>query len=216
MRAIKKGLTTGLILQLAIGPVFFYIINLTLQKSTLDGLAGVIAVTTVDLLYIGLSILGLGQILEHAKIKTAFGALSALVLMVFGLVIIKGAVSTPLMVAATTTPANPLASFISVFILTISSPMTIVFFTSLFSAKAVEYNFNRKDLLLFGLGTGLATLIFMGTSVVLFSFVKGTVPAVIIRSLNILVGCLLIAYGAIRLFKTFHAVALKHVLIHRR
>ena len=79
--------------------------------------------------------------------------------------------------------------------------MTIVFFTSLFTTKAVEYNYTKKELYVFGFGTGLATFLFMGTSVFLFSLVKGTVPVLLIQFLNIVVGCLLIGYGGIRLIK---------------
>ena len=65
MKEFKNGLLTGLTLQLAIGPVFLFIANLTLQKSTLDGLAGVVAVTIVDYLYITLSILGIGRLHKY-------------------------------------------------------------------------------------------------------------------------------------------------------
>jgi len=34
MKIFYNGLLTGLALQLAVGPVFFYIVNLTLQKTT--------------------------------------------------------------------------------------------------------------------------------------------------------------------------------------
>jgi len=81
--------------------------------------------------------------------------------------------------------------------------MTIVFFTSIFTAKALEYNYTKKELLVFGLGTGLATLLFMGTSVILFSLIKGNVPVLLIQILNLVVGCLLIGYGGIRLVKVF-------------
>ena len=79
--------------------------------------------------------------------------------------------------------------------------MTIVFFTSLFTTKAVEYNYTKKELYVFGFGAGLATFLLMGTSVLLFSLVKGTVPVLLIQFLNIVVGCLLIGYGGIRLIK---------------
>lgn len=79
--------------------------------------------------------------------------------------------------------------------------MTIIFFTSIFTTKALEYNYTKKELLIFGFGTGLATFLFMGTSVVLFSLIKGSVPLLLIQILNIAVGCLLIGYGGIRLIK---------------
>jgi len=42
LKIFGNGLATGLILQLAIGPVFFFIINLSLQRSLIDGLVGVL------------------------------------------------------------------------------------------------------------------------------------------------------------------------------
>jgi hypothetical protein len=58
-RIALKGLTTGLILQIAIGPIFFLIVNITLQKTLLNGLFAVVAVTIVDYLYIALAIAGI-------------------------------------------------------------------------------------------------------------------------------------------------------------
>ena len=48
LKLFKNGLVTGLFLQLAIGPVFFFIVNLSLQKTIWDGLTAVLAVTIVD------------------------------------------------------------------------------------------------------------------------------------------------------------------------
>ena len=61
--------------------------------------------------------------------------------------------------------------------------------------------YSKKELLIFGFGTGLATFLFMGTSVILFSLVKGGIPILLIQILNVAVGCLLIGYGGIRLIK---------------
>lgn len=79
--------------------------------------------------------------------------------------------------------------------------MTIVFFTSIFTAKAVEYNYTKKELYIFGLSVGSATFLFMGLSVVLFSLLKQSVPIALIQSLNLLVGAVLIGYGVIRIIK---------------
>lgn len=200
MSIFLNGLTTGLVLQLAIGPVFFFIINLALQRAILDGFAAVLAVTLVDYLYITLSIIGIGKLLEKKKVKKAFGIVSSIVLIIFGVLIVKSIFSlNPLSSGAS--PTNLFESFAATFFLTISSPMTIVWYTSLFSAKAVEYNYTKRELLFFGLAVGLATFIFMGSSVILFSLIKKTVPILIILILNALVGGLLITYGSVRLVK---------------
>ena len=150
MRIFANGLLTGLVLQTAIGPVFFFIINLALQRSLYDGLVAVVAVTLVDYFYISLAILGIGKLLEKKKVKKAFGIVSSVVLIIFGLVIIKGVMGESI---ATT------LSIQSVSLLTSFSP---TFF---------------------------------------FSVVKKTVPIPLIQTLNIIVGSLLILYGAVRFTK---------------
>lgn len=202
MKIFRNGLATGLVLQLAIGPVFFFIINLALQKSVFDAIAGVFAVTLADYLYITLAILGIGKLLENVKIKRIFGITSSLVLIIFGIFIIKDVVASDHITSITTTTKNLFSSFLSVFTLTISSPLTIVLFTSVFATKAFEYGYTKNQLVIFGLGTGLATFVFMGTSVLVFSLIKESVPLLLIQVLNLVVGCLLIGYGGLRFIKT--------------
>jgi hypothetical protein len=42
----------------------------------------------------------------------------------------------------------------------------------------------------------------MGTSVLIFSLIKESVPLLLIQILNVAVGCLLIGYGGLRFTKT--------------
>jgi threonine/homoserine/homoserine lactone efflux protein len=201
MKIFKNGFLTGLLLQLAIGPVFFFIINLTLQRTVLDGLIAVLAVTIVDYFYITLAILGVGKLLEKKGVKKIFGIISSIVLIIFGGIIIKDIISSDISTVVNTNSSNLLTSFTSVLFLTISSPLTIVFFTSLFAAKAVEYDYSKHELLIFGLATGSATLIFLGTSVFLFSVIGTAIPITMIRLLNLIVGIILIGYGTVRLVR---------------
>lgn len=201
LKALKNGLLTGLFLQLALGPVFFFIINLTLQRSLFDGFVGALAITIVDYIYITLSILGVDALLKNKKAKKVFGIISSIVLIIFGGVIIKNLIDSGVGVAVDIDSISLLSSFVTVFLLGISSPMTIIFFTSLFTAKAIEYSYKNQELILFGAGTGLATFLFMSVSAVLVSLLKGVIPLFLIQSLNVVVGCLLIGYGAVRLVK---------------
>lgn len=201
MKVFKNGLLTWLLLQLAIWPVFFFIMNLTLQKTILDGFAWVLAVTIVDYLYITLAILGIGKLLNNKKFKKIFWIISSIVLIIFGVFIIKSILGYWINTLVDINTISFITSFMSVFILTISSPLTIVFFTSLFATKAIEYNYTSKQLLVFWFATGLATLLFMWISVILFSVIKWTISVWLIKSLNMIVWLLLIWYWAIRLAK---------------
>ena len=196
------GFLTGLILQIAIGPVFFFILNISLQKSVLDGLFAVIAVTLVDYLYIALAVLGVGKLLEKTKIKLTLGVISSFVLILFGIIMIlsiyqSNQIGSPNNLVG----SNYVSSFMSAFLLTISSPLTIVFWTSLFATKAIEREYVQKQLIFFGIAAGLATLVFLGSSVALLSIIRASIPLALLRILNTAVSLLLITYGMIRFSK---------------
>ncbi len=203
MQIVKNGLLTGLVLQLAVGPVFFFIVNLTLQSSVFDGLIAVFAVTLVDYLYIGLALLGVGKMLEKKKLKKIVGFFSSFVLILFGGFMIKGFRGVAMLDNGEPVPAvsNVLKSFSAPFFLTLSNPMTIVFFSGLFVAKAVEYSYQKRELFIFGLATGAATGIFLGTAVLLVGFIGNSIPLIVVQLLNGFVGVLLIGYGIVRLVK---------------
>jgi threonine/homoserine/homoserine lactone efflux protein len=202
LRVFVNGLSTGLVLQLAIGPVFFFILNITLQRSLLDGLLSVLAVTVVDYVYITLAITGVGKLLEKKTVQKKLALISSMVLVIFGIIML---VSARDILTETKLQAQPASdygsSFLSAFLLTLSSPLTIVFWTGLFAAKAIEYTYSKRQLVVFGFSAGLATLLFLGCAVVILSLVQASVPALLVRLLNVLVGALLILYGVIRFSK---------------
>jgi len=198
-----NGFLTGLILQIAIGPVFFFILNISLQKTAIDGLFAILAVTLVDYIFIALAVLGVGTLLEKPKIKLASGIIGSLVLIIFGIVMIlsighNGNVD----ISDNVVESSYSASFISAFLLTSSSPLTIVFWTSLFATKAIEKGYDQKQLIFFGLAAGLATLVFLGLSVTLLSIIKAAIPLTLLKISNAAVGLLLVVYGVMRLGKT--------------
>jgi len=201
-RVALKGLTTGLILQIAIGPIFFLIVNITLQKTLLNGLSAVVAVTIVDYLYIALAIAGIGKLLEKESVKTVLGVISSIVLIIFGSYIIVKSLSLVTMnVKIDSNFSDISASFISAFILTISSPLTIVFWTSIFTARAIEYSLSKKELFVFGLSAGIATPVFLSISIVLVTLLKSSISPLVVQLGNRAVGLLLIVYGITRLIK---------------
>ncbi len=202
IKVVLDGFLTGLILQVAIGPVFIYILNISLQRTLIDSWLAVIAVTMVDYLFITLAVFGVGSLLEKPKTKLVLGGISSIVLVVFGVVMIYSTLqSNPADVSISNAGRTYLSSFASAFTLTISSPLTIVFWTSLFAAKAIERGYSKKQLVFFGLAAGLATFVFLGISITLLSLFRASIPTVLFKILNITVGSILIIYGLVRLGK---------------
>ncbi len=86
----------------------------------------------------------------------------------------------------------PARSFAGCFVLTMSSPLTIVFWSSIFSAKAIEKNYKKKQLVIFGIGTGLSTFLFLSFSMMILSLLKSSIPDLMVQALNCIVGFVLI------------------------
>lgn len=200
MKIFINGLITGLFLQLALGPVFFFVLNLAIKRTLFDALIAVAAIAIVDYIYILLAIFGVGKLLEQGKIKLFLLIMSSIVLIIFGVYIIKGGIEINTSSFENMIPSLQ-SSFFAAFLLTISSPLTIIFWTSIFAAKALEYNYTKNELFLFGISAGLATIIFLGLFIIILSFVRKSIPLEIIRISNITVGIIFIIYGIVRTIK---------------
>ena len=196
IRPLANGMLTGLFLQLALGPVFFFIVNISISSNLSHAFWAVIAVTLADYIYIILALLGIGQVLKKAQPKLWFGRISSCVLAVFGMMILIACLNT----SQPTDQILPVSwtghkAFSAAFVLTLSSPLTIVFWSSIFSAKAIEKNYQAGQLTWFSLGTGLSTFLFLSASILVLSIVKTQIPIGLVRWLNGLVGGVLILYG---------------------
>lgn len=202
-KIIFNGFLTGLVLQVAIGPVFFLIINLSLQQDLVTGLSAVAVVTFVDYLYIALAIAGAGKIFEKVKTAKILDIGSSLILILIGLLMIKSTIGAGTIQNMNHQPLGTLSVLTTIFMVTFTNPLTIVFWTTVFTAKTVEYSLTKKELLFFGLAAGSATALFLGLSTVAATLLKTSIPVIIIPIAHTLVGLVLIFYGMWRMSKFF-------------
>ncbi|NEU05889.1 MULTISPECIES: LysE family transporter [Clostridium] len=191
-----KGLKFGMLLQLAIGPVCIFILQMASLKGFYVAETGVLGVTIVDGLYIFAAILGIASIIEKRKVKVGLKIFGAIILIIFGLSTVLGQFGINFIPSLSLQGAgNSNSVFLKSIILTASNPLTIVFWAGVFSTKIIEENMKRKDIYIFGIGALMATLSFLTLVVVLGTFTKIFLPAYVIQILNIIVGVLLIYFG---------------------
>lgn len=203
MKPLIDGILTGLFLQLALGPVFFYILGITIDSSYINGLCAIFAVTLADYIFIVLSLIGAGSFLQSDNRKTMFGLISSIILLLFGLMFFYKGLMFNNHITGEAGPMGwtPLKSFTSCFLLTISSPLTIVFWGSIFSAKAIEKQYVKKQLVIFGAGAGASTFFFLSSTMMILSSFKSAIPDQMVQVLNAVVGVFLMGYGIHRGFK---------------
>lgn len=202
MKILMNGLLTGLFLQLAIGPIFFFVLSTAAESDLIVAWAGVLGVVLADYIYVALSILGIAKLIDHPKVKKTFGIISAAVIIAFGAYLLWEAIrgARGLAVSDERTMAG---AFATCFFLTISSPLSLFFWSSVFAVRAIEKNYNKKDITIFGIGAGLSTLLFLGAAVTIVSAVNASLPANLVGILNIIVAVVMIGYGLVRFIKLF-------------
>ena len=80
-------------------------------------------------------------------------------------------------------------------VLTLSNPLTILFWAGVFSTKLVEENMKQKDIYSFGVGAVLSTFIFLTFVSILGSFLTIFLAPVALKVLNLIVGFVLVFFG---------------------
>lgn len=196
---LKSGLKFGMILQLAIGPISMYVFNISIKYGFLVALSGAMGVVLGDGFCITLAIVGVGNALEHSKkTRDLMSALGGLVLVGFGVFMLGHLGLTQI---GDRGSASLLTTFIKTLVMTVSSPMTIVFWGSVFATKLAEGQFSKKDMVLFGGGSVLSTVIAMTFMALIGATLKQFVPNWVRLVLNLIVALILIIYGIKMLLK---------------
>jgi threonine/homoserine/homoserine lactone efflux protein len=193
---IIKGFRFGILLQLAVGPMCILVFNTSASEGILSGLVLVSAITLVDGLYILLSGLGIASIMKNIQIQRMIKLFGCAVLMLFGISMITGALGINLLPRFLLLSAQSQENFfLKGLLLTASNPLTILFWSGVFSTQVIQHKLNKLQLFYFGLGCILSTLSFLSIIALLGTIVSSFLPQNIMTGMNIVVGVLLILFG---------------------
>ena len=192
-----KGFCFGMILQIAVGPLCLFIFQTAVTSGFFTAMVGVLGVALVDAVYILAAIFGIGVLLNKYKIlKMVFRYLGSIVLIVFGTSIIFEAFGFSLIPDLNFLSKQSMENvFLKVLMLTLSNPLTILFWVGVFSTRLSEVNMSRKDMYCFGLGAVLATISFLTLVSITGTFVNNLLNPEVLKILNIIVGLVLIYFG---------------------
>lgn len=193
---IIKGFRFGMLLQLAVGPMCLMVFNTSASEGLFPGFLLVSAITLIDGLYIALSGVGVAALLNRERVKLAIKVFGCIVLVLFGLSTIAGAFGKALLPSFALFRSDGVRNiFLKGLLMTASNPLTIIFWSGVFSSQVIQHGLKKQQLIFFGLGCVLSTLTFLSLVAVLGSAVSSFLPQSIITGMNVIVGVLLIAFG---------------------
>lgn len=198
MKLFLSGLRFGMLLQIAIGPMCLMVFNTAKNAGFFTALSLVLAIALVDALYITLAGLGTSKLLEGQKRKKILKIIGSFALVFFGINIILNVFGINIIPGLDLKPTAK-SIFIQGLILTLSNPITIVFWTSVLVGKIIKDKLKNKQLVIFSFGLVCATLLFLSFVAILGTLLSTFIPACISDVLNIIVGVFIVFFG-IKLF----------------
>lgn len=200
MRSYFQGLRFGMLLQLAIGPMCLLVFDTAQASGFPPAFSLVLAVAMVDAFYIALAGLGAGRLLEREGAKRLLPLLGGAVLLLFGLNIALSAFGRSF-IPGVSVNATAGSLFLQGLILTLSNPLTVVFWGSVLTAKIVEDGLQSRALTLFSAGAVSATLLFLTAVAGLGTVLRSFIPPALSAALNVIVGLLIAGFGVKMMLK---------------
>lgn len=151
IQAILKGMGAGLVLSVLVGPVFFALIQTSIQKGFSFGIALATGILLSDTIYICLAYWGIAQIIEDWKISGFLGMAGAIVFIIFGLNLWIKKFKYLRMSPVKT--HSVVRSFFKGFALNALNPFVIVYWISVIGGIGSAYDYERQYIIPFIVAT---------------------------------------------------------------
>lgn len=194
-----NGLLFGLVLAVLIGPVFFTLLQTSIEKGFDKAILVAIGIFFSDVVYINLAYFGLSQFIKNSKYNEWIGYAGGVILIVFGIVSLFKSRKKTKVVHRSVSVKGFFRYIFKGFIINGISPFVLIFWLGAMSMATIEYGYSGKTLVLF---FGIIMLIVLITDVLkayLANKLRTLVTPRLFTILNVIVGVALIAFG-LRMF----------------
>jgi len=193
-----NGIQLGLVLAFLVGPVFFSIIQTSVEKGFWNGALVAIGVSISDIIYVTICYFGLFQFLNDPHSKTNMAYIGGGILIAFGLYhLIVKARKAKLVSFHVAEEKKPLKYILKGFIINGITPMVFIFWIGTISIATIDFGYSTGfEFFIFFialLGTVLATDI---AKAFLADKLRKLITHRFLMIMNIAVGVCLIGFGA--------------------
>jgi threonine/homoserine/homoserine lactone efflux protein len=197
MEIILKGIASGLALALLIGPVFFTIIQTSMERGFLNGAWVAAGVSLSDALYIALAYLGLSQAISGNHTQVYMAYIGGGILFCFGAYYLL--IKTRKVLTFRTVnikSSNPFRLVAKGFIINGLSPMVLIFWLGMVSVATGEFGYTSNSLALTFFGAIIATVFITDIlKAKLADRLRQIMTPRFIRVMNIVLGLVMVIFG---------------------
>jgi threonine/homoserine/homoserine lactone efflux protein len=198
MEIVFNGLKLGIILVFLIGPVFFTIIQTSIERGFRNGVLVCMGVSISDAMYVVICYFGLVQFIDNPEFRFYLAYAGGAILILFGLyhLFIKSRrkLTASLDVAS---EKNMYRYFIKGFIINGMSPMVLIFWIGAISVASLDFGYTSGFEFFIFFSTVLGTVF---STDILKAYLADKLRALVTHRLmvimNVVVGICLLVFGA--------------------
>jgi threonine/homoserine/homoserine lactone efflux protein len=197
MDIVFNGVKFGIVLAFLIGPVFFTIIQTSIERGFWRGALVSLGVSFSDTVYVAICYLGLFQFLNDDKFRSNMAYVGGAILILFGLyhLLVKSRKAHAITVK-TENEVRSVKYFVKGFVINGVSPMVLIFWIGTLSVATVDMGYSKGyELIMFF----AALLITVLATDLLKAFLADKLRVLIthrfLMIMNVLVGICLIIFG---------------------
>ncbi|MDQ3536718.1 MAG: LysE family translocator [Bacteroidota bacterium] len=199
MQVFLNGIFFGFLLTILIGPVFFSLIQTSIERGFKSGASMAVGISLSDSLYIFIVYLGVSPFLENDTFKIGLGVAGGFIMFCFGLYSIMKPVPHHTRHRRVKGKNNVIKQVAKGFMLNGINPFVLIFWLGMVSMGTVKFNYSREDMLVFSAGIILTVF----TTDIIKSYIANKLRNLItirfMQIMNRLVGIVLFIFG-FRLF----------------
>lgn len=194
---VLSGVKFGLVLALLVGPVFFTIIQTSVEKGFWNGVLVATGVSLSDIFYVAICYLGMAQVLEDGKFRMYLAYVGGTILILFGLyhLLVKSRRRMHKAVA-TGTEKGFFRYILKGFVINGLSPMVPVFWIGVISIASLDMGYSGGFTLVVFLASLLSTVLVTDVAkAYLADKLRSIVTSRFMAIMNVALGILLIVFG---------------------
>lgn len=196
MEKVLEGIQFGIVLAFLIGPVFFTILQTSIEKGFFYGVMVALGVSLSDMLYVTICYLGLTSLVNNPANRVFLAYGGGGVLIAFGIYHILVKAKNKSLFQSTTKEKSPLRYLLKGFIMNGFSPTVLFFWVGTISLVSLDFGYSEGTDFYIFFGAVLATVLLTD---ILKAFLSDKLRNLItnrfIRISNIVLGVMLIIFG---------------------
>jgi threonine/homoserine/homoserine lactone efflux protein len=149
MEALGNGLLFGLLLALLVGPVFFALIQTSIEKDFAAGASMAVGIALSDALYVIIASAGVAALAENKEFQVWLGLIGGTIMFLFGLVNLLKKVAARQENSSTMERGGLARQFVKGFVLNGINPFVLLFWIGIASMVNLNYNYSFPQELAF-------------------------------------------------------------------